>query len=123
MIRGAAAGTGSLLFIALTAFGWSAQRLKTRTFRGQIWDSICAARGTHRKIEKSYHLPDTEQCILTCIERFGGRYVLYISRTGEMFELDNQQQTKRYAGQKVKVTGTYERSINTIHLQEIVPEY
>jgi hypothetical protein len=124
MKRGKVTATAILLFVALAVFGRTAQRAKVRTFRGQIWDSVCAARGTHRKVEKMYHLPeDTEQCLLTCIERLGGRYVLYIPRTGETYQLDNQQQPKRYAGQKVKVTGTYDRSTNMLYLQEIVPDY
>ena len=112
----------AILFSAIISFsGGNSRRSKMRTFRGEIWDSLCAVRGTHRKVEKMYNLPnDRQQCLLKCIERLGGKYVLYTPRTGDTYELDDQQEPKRYAGQKVKATGTYDKSTNTIHLREIV---
>jgi hypothetical protein len=113
----------SILLLSATAFaGGGAHQPKPRTFRGEIWDSLCAEAGSHRKVEKMYHLPeDTQMCLATCIERLSAKYVLYNRLTGDVYQLDNQEQSKRYAGQKVKVIGSYDKLTHTIHVQEIEP--
>ena len=39
--------------------------------------------------------------------------------TKTIYELDDQQKPVRFAGQKVKVTGTYDKATETIHVTDI----
>jgi hypothetical protein len=36
-----------------------------------------------------------------------------------IYELDDQQKPARFAGQKVKVTGTYDKATQTIHVSDV----
>jgi hypothetical protein len=47
-----------------------------------------------------------------------GKYVL-IDSAGTMYQLDDQSTAKRFAGKKVKVSGTVDANHNTIHVTEI----
>jgi len=47
-------------------------------------------------------------------------FVLKVSETSS-YKLDNQQQVQQYEGQRVRVTGTLDPSINLIHVDRIEP--
>jgi len=47
-------------------------------------------------------------------------FVLKVSDTSS-YKLDNQQQVQQYQGQRVRVTGTLDPSINLIHVDRIEP--
>ena len=47
-------------------------------------------------------------------------FALKVSDTTS-YKLDNQQQVQQYVGQRVRVTGTLERSLNLIHVDRIEP--
>ena len=47
-------------------------------------------------------------------------FVLKVSDTTS-YKLDNQQQVQQYEGQRVRVTGILDRSINLIHVDRIEP--
>jgi hypothetical protein len=47
-------------------------------------------------------------------------FVLKVSDTAS-YKLDNQQQVQEYQGQRVRVTGTLDPSINLIHVDRIEP--
>jgi lipopolysaccharide export system protein LptA len=49
-----------------------------------------------------------------------GKYVL-VDMSGTTFQLDDQDNAKKFDGKVVKVSGTVDTSSNTIHVTEIKP--
>lgn len=92
---------------------------KAKTFTGEIFDSQCAMNGSHAQMEKMHNMPDdSKACTLECV-KMGGKFVLYEAAKKATYQLDDQEKPKEFAGQKVKVTGTYDKATKTIHVQSI----
>ena len=107
------------LVSVITLVGLSFAAPKSRSFTGEIMDSQCAAMGSHSKMEKMNNLPDdSKACTLKCVE-MGGKFVLYNAARKVTYQLDDQDKPKEFAGQKVKVTGTYDKATKTIHVQSM----
>jgi len=49
-----------------------------------------------------------------------GKYVL-VDAQGTLYQLDDQNMAKKFAGKKVKVSGTVDTSSNVIHVTDITP--
>lgn len=96
--------------------GYAAPKQKTRTFNGQIMDNMCAMLGGHSKMAMKGE--SAKDCTLRCV-KLGGKFVLYNSKTKTMYQLDDQKKPIPFAGEKVKVTGTYDRAAKTIHIVKI----
>jgi len=109
-----------ILFLAVASF--SAPLPKTaRTFNGEIMDSQCAMMGSHAKMEAMHHIGDNpKMCTLECV-KMGGKFVLYNKARKKTYQLDNQEAPKAFAGEKVKVIGTYDSATGTIHVEKIEP--
>jgi hypothetical protein len=92
---------------------------KGKIFTGEIMDSQCAMNGSHAQMEKMKGMPDdSKMCTLKCVE-MGGKFVLYNAARKATYQLDDQEKPKEFAGQKVKVTGTYDKATKTIHVETI----
>src|SRR5215469_14765292 len=78
-----------------------------RLFTGEIMDSPCAAMGTHDRMMKGVEAKDAKECSQKCV-RMVGKYVLYDAVNKTTYQIDNQQKSAAYAGQKVSVKGTYD---------------
>jgi uncharacterized protein DUF5818 len=92
---------------------------KGKTYTGEIMDSQCAMSGSHAQMEKMKGMgDDSKMCTLKCVE-MGGKFVLYDSAKKATYMLDDQEKPKEFAGQKVKVTGTYDKATKTIHVESI----
>jgi hypothetical protein len=100
---------------------------KDQTFTGEIFDSQCAKNGSHEMMVKK-EMPEKAamandpmvkaMCTKNCV-KMGGKYVLYNAAKKTVYELDDQQKPSEFAGQKVKVTGTYDKATKTIHVTNI----
>jgi hypothetical protein len=88
------------------------------TVRGHIWDSTCAAAGSHGKMMAQLSVKDVKECTLACIKA-GAQFVLYNTDDKTIYRLDSQDKVKEYAGQPVTVIGTYDRATSTIHVDRI----
>jgi uncharacterized protein YdeI (BOF family) len=53
------------------------------------------------------------------ITKAGDQFVFSDEATNSSYQLDDQKTTSRFAGKKVKVTGTLDASNNTIRVQSI----
>jgi hypothetical protein len=84
---------------------------------GVIMDSKCATTGSHDAIKKQIGAKDTRECTLQCAK--DGSFELYDPSTKEVYQLDDQQKPAPFAGQKVKVSGTYEDNSQTIEVDAI----
>ncbi len=82
-------------------------------------DSQCAGMGGHDPA--GYKMTNTnnpKDCTLACV-KMGGKFVLYNAAKKATYQLDDQEKPKDFAGQKVKVTGTYDRATKTIRVERI----
>jgi hypothetical protein len=89
----------------------------TATFVGQIMDSKCSTVGTHEPMVKKLGAKDARDCTLRCAK--DGSFVLYDSDTKMVYQLNDQEKPVRYAGQKVKISGTYDKWSQTIEVESI----
>ena len=118
-------GIGVGFFAAALLFlGSSYGAQKERTFSGEIMDSICAKEGSHAAMEKAHGTPvdrsSDRACALACAKT-GGSFVLYDPATKTVYQLSDQAKAEQFAGDKVKVTGDYEDSSQTITVTKIQP--
>lgn len=96
-----------------------AQARHARTFRGQIMDSMCASMGGHSPA--GYKATDThtpKDCTLACVKG-GSTFVLYNAARKATLKLDDQNKARDFAGENVRVIGTYDRATKTIHVEKI----
>ncbi len=92
---------------------------KAQTYTGEIMDSQCAMMGSHDPA--GYKMTKTDNpkdCTLACV-KMDGKFVLYDASKKATYMLDDQEKPKEFAGQKVKVTGNYNKATKTIHVQSI----
>jgi hypothetical protein len=59
-----------------------------------------------------------KMCTQNCV-KMGGKYVLYSAAKKTVYELDDQQKPAEFAGQNVKVAGSYDKATKTIHVTSI----
>ncbi len=98
---------------------------KDQTFTGEIYDSQCAKEGSHAKMMAKEGMAGKENdpvgramCTKNCV-KMGGKYVLFNTAQKTVYELDDQQKPADFAGQNVKVKGTYDKAKKTIHVTSI----
>lgn len=96
--------TTALLFVMAAASG-------AATFTGTITDTMCGARHGMMKGQ-----PD-DACVRTCVKNTSAQYALYDGQT--VMRLSDQKAPARFAGAKVKVTGTYDEKSKTIKVASI----
>ena len=106
------------LVASLVLLGVSFAAQKESTFTGEISDRYCTKANSHEMMMKRHNSPTTKQCIPDCVKA-GGAYVLFDAATKTMYELDDQKKPAPFAEQKVKITGTYDKTTNTIHVTNI----
>ncbi|HLH37048.1 MAG TPA: DUF5818 domain-containing protein [Alloacidobacterium sp.] len=105
-------------FVLMGAGTYAAPKSAGRTFSGEIMDSTCANMGNHDAGYKMSSTHTPKDCTLACVKS-GSKFVLYNSATKTAYQLDNQNKPKEFAGQKVKVIGTYNTGTKTIHVEKI----
>jgi Protein of unknown function (DUF5818) len=98
----------SLLVVASVSAGQS-----TQTFTGVITDSECAT-GDHSRMRMG---SNDAECTRACVSAHGASFVLYSGK--EVYALTDQQTPDKFAGQKVRVTGTLDAKTKTIQVKTI----
>ena len=106
------------LTASLILLGASFAAQKEGTFSGEISDRYCVKANSHEMMMKRHNSKTTKDCIPDCVKA-GGAYVLYDATTKTMYELDDQKKPAPFAEQKVKITGTYDKATQTIHITDI----
>jgi hypothetical protein len=90
-----------------------------KTFTGEIMDSSCAMMGSHEGMMKMHQdVKTAKQCTLACVKG-GAKFVLFDPATKTIYQLDDQAKPRPFAGEKVKVMGTYDKATETIHVVSI----
>ncbi len=111
--------------IVLAAASYSFSKDKDElTVRGEISDSQCAfnvhsdARSHEWMIKKGVEgANDARSCTLHCAKDLGGKYVLVTK--DEVYRLDDQVNAEKFAGLKVKATGTVDPKTKTMHVAKL----
>ena len=81
-------------------------------------DSACGAMGSHETMQQGKRAKDAKDCVLKCVAA-GGSFVLYDAATRTAYKLDDEVASRKFAGQKVKVTGTADIAAKTLHVVRI----
>jgi hypothetical protein len=84
-----------------------------QTFTGTITDNMCAKAG-HAQMRMG---PTDAECTTACVSIHGAAYVLYDGK--EVYALSDQRTPEKFAGQKVRVTGTLDPKTRTIQVNSI----
>lgn len=102
----------------LMLFAAGSSAAADRTYSGQIMDSACALMGSHDAMASGHDAKAAKACTLSCVKA-GAKFVLYDAASKKVYKLDDQQKPVQFAGEKVKVTGTLDKTTNTIHVTGI----
>jgi hypothetical protein len=94
---------------------------QNKAFKGEIMDSQCAAMGSHDQMMKQEGAKNAKECSDACV-KMGGKYVLYDAGTKTTYQLDDQTKAKKLSGQKVTVTGTFDKSTQTVLVKNMKPQ-
>jgi hypothetical protein len=81
-------------------------------------DSRCAIDGSHNKMMSQNGTKDVRDCTLECAKK-SGSFVLYDPDTKTVYQLDDQEKPEKFAGQRVRVSGSYDQSSKTVHVQSV----
>jgi hypothetical protein len=91
------------------------------TLHGAIEDSQCAfnvhsnARSHEWMITKGVEgATDDKSCTLHCVKNMGGNFVLVVKN--DVYRLDDQVLSEKFAGAKVRATGTVDPKTHTLHV-------
>jgi len=85
-----------------------------QTFTGTVTDSICA-KADHSQMRMG---PSDTGCTLACVDAHGAMFVLY-DGNNNTYTLSDQTTARKFAGQKVKVSGIVDASTKMIQVESI----
>jgi hypothetical protein len=85
-----------------------------QSFTGVITDSMCA-NGDHASMRMG---PTDAECTLACVSAHGALFVLWTGK--ETWDLSDQKTPEKFAGKKVRVTGTPDAAKHSIQVDSIV---
>jgi len=88
------------------------------SFAGELMDNECGVQQAHDAMMKKEGFKNSKECTLGCVSA-GGTFVLYATANKTVYQLDDQEKPKSFAGQKVTIIGTYDGDTKTIHVQSI----
>jgi len=91
----------------------SASAQSTQTFVGTITDDMCAKEG-HAAMRMG---PTDAECTKACVAAHGAEYVL--AEGTNVYTLSDQKAPEKFAGQRVRVTGTLDSKTKKIQVQSI----
>jgi hypothetical protein len=101
------------LFLILFALAALSAAQSKQTFTGTITDDMCA-KADHSQMQMG---PTDAACTLACVDVHGALFILYDGKSA--YTLSDQQTPKKFAGQKVRVTGTLDNKTKTIKVDSI----
>jgi len=100
--------------IALTALSLTASAAPaTQTFTGVVTDEMCA-KGDHSQMQMG---PTDADCARACVDIHAAQFVLYDGKAA--YVLSDQKTADKFAGQKVRVTGTLDAKTKKIAVESI----
>ena len=97
----------------LGAAAWTVRAQSKQIFTGVITDSMCAT-GDHSHMQMG---PNDAECTKACVLEHGATFML--SDGTSAYDLSDQAAAEKFAGQKVRVTGTLDAKSKTIHVESM----
>jgi Protein of unknown function (DUF5818) len=97
-------------FLIITALATAQGK---RTFTGTITDNMCPT-ADHSRMRMG---STDAECTIACINAHGAAYVLYDGK--DTYNLSDQQSPEKFAGKKVRVSGTLDTKTKTIQVDSI----
>jgi hypothetical protein len=85
-----------------------------QSFTGVVTDSMCD-NGDHSAMRMG---PTDAECTLACVSAHGAVYVLWTGK--ETWQLSDQKTPEKFAGKKVRVTGTPDPKKHMIQVDSMV---
>ena len=101
------------LIVGLLALTTLSAAQGKRTFVGTITDDMCE-RADHSRMQMG---PTDADCTRACVAQHGAAFVLFDGTN--VYKLSDQKTPDKFAGQKVRVTGTVDAKTTTIHVESI----
>jgi hypothetical protein len=105
--------TRPLLIVSLLALASLSAAQGQQTFVGTITDDMCAKDG-HETMRMG---PNDAECTRACITAHGAEYVLADGKN--VYTLSDQKAPEKFAGQRVRVTGTLDAKTKKIQVQSM----
>jgi len=102
-----------LLIVVVLAVASLQAAQGTQTFVGTITDDMCAKAG-HAQMRMG---PTDAECTTACVAAHGAEYVL--AEGTNVYTLSDQKTPEKFAGQRVRVTGTLDSKTKKIQVQSI----
>jgi hypothetical protein len=101
----------AIMLVAGSLYASQSDSNNISIFTGEIMDSLCAKAGSHDQMMHDMKSmgSDKSSCSAQCI-RLGAKYVLYDSAKQAIFQLDDQDKAAEFAGHKVQVSGTLQKT-------------
>jgi hypothetical protein len=111
----------ALALLSFYSFAKDKPKDPTVTLHGAIMDSQCAYNvhsdaHSHEWMTKRgiQGASDEESCTQHCVKDMGGSYVLVVKK--EVYKLDDQVKAEQFAGKKVKINGSLDADMHTLHV-------
>ena len=101
------------LIVSLLAAAAVSAAAGRQTFTGVITDEMCAD-ANHSRMRMG---PTDAECAVACVMAHGATYVLYNGK--EAYALSDQRTPEKFAGQKVRISGTLDLKTKTIQVDSI----
>ena len=83
----------------------------TQTYTGVITDTMCGPDHSAMGLK-----PDSK-CVIACV-KYGAKYALWDGKN--IYVLSDQKGPEQFAGQKVRVTGTYDAAAKVLKVESMV---
>jgi hypothetical protein len=94
-----------------------------RTYEGEVSDIQCAmnvhslTRSHQEMLKSKSHGNTPAACAIYCVEYLGGRFVLVSGKN--VYHLDNDGLVKKFAAEKVKISGVLDAKTESLHVISI----
>lgn len=91
-----------------------------RTFEGEVSDSQCAmnvhslTRSHQEMLKSKSHGSTPAECAIYCVDYLGGRFVLVSGKN--IYRLDNDGLVRKFAAEKVKISGILDAKSESLHV-------
>ena len=105
----------ALLIVSVLGLASLSAAQSTQTFAGVITDDMCAKDG-HETMRMG---PNDAECTKACVSAHGAEYVLADGKN--IYTLSDQKTPEKFAGQRVRVTGTLNTKTRAIQVQSMSP--
>ena len=103
----------ALLIVSVLGMAALSSAQSTQTFVGTITDDMCAKEG-HASMRMG---PTDAECTIACVAAHGAEYVL--ADGTNVYTLSDQKRPEKFAGQRVRVTGTLNTKTRAIQVQSM----